>query len=83
MSAIPGGHIRQAKFPRMKNRSYQENMQNQSIRKQWKLTKAIYQKKIETDKSKEKPTVLKAESAGKAVSAKTCNFGQGRAQFIF
>ena len=45
--------------------------------------KAICQKKMETAKSKENQVVSKAESAGKAVSAKTKNFGQGRAQFPF
>ena len=48
-----------------------------------KLAKAIYQKKVETVKSKEKKAVSKAESVGKVVSAKAGNFGKGGAQFPF
>ena len=48
-----------------------------------KLAKAICQKKVETVKSKEKKAVSKAESVGKAVSAKVGNFVQGGALFPF
>ena len=38
---------------------------------------------METDESKEKHAVSKAESAGKEVSAKARNFGQGGHKFHF
>ena len=47
------------------------------------LVKAICQKKMETVKSKENQAVSKVESAGKTISEKEGNFGQGGVQFPF
>ena len=47
---MSGGHIRQAKFPWMTNKNYQENWKKKFVEQIWKLSKAQKRKQFQKKK---------------------------------